>query len=149
MKRALAIGFAFASSMAAASDIRMTVPIASQHYFCPSNNCINLNEVNLGLGAEVDGYGIISFENSYRRQSVAVYKAFEYDATSYMGFGVRLGGSTGYEEETDMPVVPLAQPYLKLAPFDFWTFNLGMVPVGLVDTKHYNLVVTLDSQISF
>ncbi|WP_299014082.1 hypothetical protein [uncultured Photobacterium sp.] len=149
MKRALATLFAFASSIAAASDMRMTVPLASQHYFCPSNKCIDLNEVNLGIGAEYNGYGIITFENSYSRQSVAVYKAFEYDATSYLGFGIRVGGTTGYKEEAGMEVVPLAQPYLRFLPFDFWSFNLGMVPVGLVDTKHYNVVVTLDSQISF
>ncbi len=48
-----------------------------------------------------------------------------------------------------MDVVPLAQPYLRVLPIDWFSFNIGVVPVGLIDTKNYNVVVTLDSQISF
>lgn len=149
MKIAFATFFAFAALSTSASEFRMTIPLASKHYFCASKQCIELNETNLGLGAEYAGYGIVTFENSYSRQSVAVYKAFEYGVNPYMGLGVRLGGVTGYKEESGMDVVPLAQPYFRVLPIDWFSLNLGVAPVGMIDTKNYNLVVTLDSQITF
>ncbi|MDX1301469.1 hypothetical protein [Photobacterium sp.] len=149
MKIALAILLAFAAVPASASDFRMTIPLASKHFFCANDPCVKLNESNLGIGAEYAGYGVISFKNSYSRQSVAVYKAFEYDANPYLGFGIRLGGATGYKAESGMDVVPLAQPYLRILPMTHFSLNLGIVPVGLIDAKNYNAVVTLDSQIRF
>ena len=149
MKLALAILFVFASLMASGNEFRVTIPLASKHYFCASGQCIKLNELNLGIGAEYDDYGIITFKNSYSRQSVAVYKTFEYEANPYLGLGIRLGGATGYKEESGLDVVPLAQPYLSVLPMTYLSFNLGIVPVGLIDTKNYNMVITLDSQISF
>lgn len=149
MKIALAILLAFAALPASASDFRVTIPLASKHFFCASDKCLNLNESNLGVGVEYGGYGVITFKNSYSRQSVAAYKAFEYNANPYLGFGIRLGGVTGYKEESGMDVVPLAQPYLRVLPMSNFSLNLGAVPVGLIDTKNYNLVITLDSQITF
>ncbi|MCW8331168.1 hypothetical protein MD588_20440 [Photobacterium sp. SDRW27] len=149
MKFAFAILFAFASLSAIGSDFRVTLPLVSKHYFCGNNQCIQLNETNLGVGGEYDGYGVISFENSHSRQSFAAYKAFEYGVTSYLGLGIRLGGASGYKEETGMDIVPLVQPYFRLVPMNRFSLNVGIVPVGLVDTKNYNMVITLDSQISF
>jgi len=149
MKKAFAIFLAFAALSISASELRVTVPLLSKHYFCASNQCLDLNETNLGVGVEYASYGVIGFENSYSRQSVAAYKRFEYDMNPYMGLGIRLGGVTGYKEESGMDVVPLAQPYLRVLPIDWFSFNIGVVPVGLIDTKNYNVVVTLDSQISF
>ena len=149
MNKAFAILLAFAALSTYASEFRATIPLASKHYFCASNQCLDLNESNLGFGIEYNGYGIIGFKNSYSRQSFSAYKAFEYDANPYLGLGIRLGGVTGYKEESGMEVVPLAHPYIKLRPMQCWSFNLGVAPVGLIDTKNYNLVVTLDSQISF
>lgn len=149
MKIALAILLAFAALSASASDFRVTIPIASKHYLCATDQCVKLNELNLGIGAEYNGYGVISFKNSYSRQSVALYKTFEYNATPYLGLGIRLGGVTGYKEESGMDVVPLVQPYIKVLPMSHFSLNLGLVPVGLIDTKNYNAVITLDSQITF
>ncbi|MGR5145898.1 hypothetical protein ACQKP8_05065 [Photobacterium alginatilyticum] len=149
MKKAFAILLAFAALPNSASELRVTLPLASKHFYCASNQCIDLNETNLGIGVEYASYGVIGFENSYSRQSVAAYKTFEYDMNPYMGLGIRLGGVTGYKEESGMDVVPLAQPYLRMLPIDWLSFNFGVVPVGLIDTKNYNLVVTLDSQITF
>lgn len=149
MKISFATFFAIAAISTNASEFRMTIPLASKHFFCASKQCNEFNETNLGLGVEYAGYGIISYENSYSRQSVAAYKAFEYDVNPYMGLGIRVGGVTGYKEESGKDVIPLAQPYLKALPIDWLTFNLGFAPVGLIDTKNYKLVVTLDSQISF
>lgn len=140
---------ACASLSTSANEFRATIPLASKHYFCASNQCLDLNESNLGLGFEYNGYGLLGFENSYSRQSYALYKAFEYDSTAYLGFGIRLGGVTGYKEESGLAVVPFAHPYLKIRPLQCWSFNVGVAPVGLIDAKNYNLVVTLDSQISF
>lgn len=151
MKKAFATFFAFASLPAVnyASEFRATIPIASQHFYCASDQCLDLNETNPGFGVEYAGYGLVGFKNSYSRQSYAFYKAFEYDAFDHLGVGIRLGGVTGYEQESGLAVVPLAHPYLRLLPFEGLSFNLGAAPVGLIDTKNYNLVVTLDSQISF
>ncbi|NAZ94199.1 hypothetical protein [Vibrio toranzoniae] len=78
-----------------------------------------------------------------------MYKAFEYDAFDHLGFGIRLGGVTGYEEESGLAVVSLAHPYLRILPVESLSLNIGAAPVGLIDTKNYNLVITLDSQLSF
>ncbi|UXI00230.1 hypothetical protein [Photobacterium sp. TY1-4] len=151
MKKAFATIFALASlpGLSDASEFRATLPMASKHYYCASEQCLDLNESNPGFGVEYAGYGIVGYKNSYSRQSFVFYKAFEYDPYDYFGFGIRLGGVTGYEEESGLPVMPLAHPYLRLLPFDGLSFNLGAAPVGLIDTKNYNLVVTLDSQITF
>lgn len=149
MKFIFIVLLGFTSFISSANDFRITIPIGSKHILCSGNACGSLNESNTGIGTEYFGYGTFAFKNSYNRLSIGIYKAFEYNITRYLGLGIRLGGATGYEEESGMDIVPLAQPYLKMSPIQQVNVNLGILPVGLINAKGYNAVITLDTQILF
>lgn len=150
--RGLKVGFlatAMAlSANATAGDLSVTLPIGCKH-FKKSYDTTDYNEQNFGLGLEYEKFGVLAYDNSYNKLSVAAYYNAELTLVdNALSVGARVGAITGYENVTGYKVTPIAQPYMSIM-FDDHKFNVGVLPTGLVSHSSVKAVITLDYQYKF
>ena len=109
------------------------------------------NEVHNTVGATYNNFEIMTFKNSYYKQSVSL----SYNFSNYMEgrdgvdyeFGVRAGGTTGYEDRgTKTFIAPFVHPNATVW-YKGVGIELGLLPHGF--TCNCSTVVTLMGKFAF
>ena len=109
------------------------------------------NEVHNTVGATYNDFEIMTFKNSYYKQSVSL----SYNFSNYMEgrdnvdyeFGVRAGGVTGYEDRgMKLPITPFIQPNATVW-YKGIGVEFGILPLGFA--CNCSTVITMMGKFAF
>lgn len=101
----------------------------------------DIQQVNPMIGVQYKQMMVFGMKNSYHRTSLGLVWTPEHQVNDWFAVGVRLGLASGYSDTPiDRPVVPVVNPYMDFALYNFHT-QLGIMPSGTGDSKG---IVTLN-----
>lgn len=88
------------------ADEYITATLFSKHFEDKTNEGVEHNEENYGLGFKSDSLVIGFFENSHEKTSIYFGKEFEHKYTRVISFGIQAGFVSGYtDDQLETPAI--------------------------------------------